>query len=167
MEIKTIECHANGAHVFSRRIILARPWTQHDGLSKVRNSVWFGQEGQKLICVGCRRDSQSRKTNRLRKCCPFSSRTPFAHFWIDPRFGNFPACRSGVYFVFQKHCKTNRFRRPGPARNMCVSGLGRDVFLGGRFRERSVLDRFCSESINHVITFDQHSRIDSRRHTQK
>ena len=66
----------------------------------------------------------------------------------------FPVCRSGVPFVFQKHLKTKRFRRPGPARNRCVSGLGRDVFFGSRSRERSVLNRFCSESIKHETKFD-------------
>ena len=125
---------------------MARAWTKHDGLSKVRNSLWLGREGQKLILFGCRRDSQSRKQNRFRKCAPFYSQRQLGHFWADIRFGHFPACRSGVSFVFQKHLKTNRFRRPGPARNRCASGLGRDVFFGGRSRERSVLDRFCSES---------------------
>ena len=70
----------------------------------------------------------------------------------------FPACRSGVSFVFQIHLKTHRFRRPGPARNRCVSGLGRDVFFGGRSRERSVLDRFCSESIETKSVFGQNKK---------
>ena len=106
METKTIEFHWNGAHCFSRRIILARAWTKHDGLSKVRNSFWFWQENQKLICVGCRRDSQSRNKNRSRKFAPFSSQRQLAHFWTDIRFENVPACRSGVYLVFQKQLKT-------------------------------------------------------------
>ena len=48
---------------------------------------------------------------------------------------------AAVYLVFQKQLKTNSFRRPGPARNRCVSGLGRDVFFGGRSRERLVFDK--------------------------
>ena len=44
-------------------------------------------------------------------------------------------------FSFSETIETKRFRRAGPARNRCVSGLGRDVFFGGRSRERSVLDR--------------------------
>ena len=148
MEITTVEFLGNGAHCFSRRVILARAWTKHDGLSKVRNSLWFGQDCQKYILFGCRRDSQSRRKNRWRKCVLFLSQRPLAHFWTDIRFRNFPACRSGVYFVFQKQLKTMRFRRPGPARNRCVSGLGSDLVFGGRSRERSVFDRCCSESIN-------------------
>ena len=116
-----------------------------------------------MILFGCRRDSQSRKTNRWRKCDAFASHRPLAHFWTDIRFGNFLACRSGVYFVFQKQWKTTRFRRPGPARNRCVSGLGRDVFFGGRSRERSVLNRFCSESTKKRSTFSKRSQIDVRR----
>ena len=51
MEIKTVEFLANGAHVFSRRVIVARAWTKHEGLSKVRNSFWLGREGHNLICL--------------------------------------------------------------------------------------------------------------------
>ena len=136
---------------------------KHDGLSKVRNSFWFGQQCQKLICVGCRSDSQSRKTNMFRKCVPFSSQRHFGFQFVSIRFQNVPAYLSGVYLVFQKEMKTKSFRRPGPARNRCVSGLGSDLFFGGRSRERSVWDRFCSESITNLITFDQRSRIGSRR----
>ena len=139
---------------------------KHAVLSKVRNSYWLGREGQQFVFGGCRRNSQSRKQNRWRKCVIVSSQRPLAHFWTDIRFRNFPACRSWVYFVFQKQMKTKRFRRPGPARNRCVSGVGSDLFFGGRSRERSVLYRFCSESTKHVITLDQRSRIDVRRHPQ-
>ena len=52
IEINTVEFPANGAHVFSRRVVVARAWTKNDGLSKVRNSIWLKQEGQKLIVVG-------------------------------------------------------------------------------------------------------------------
>ena len=140
---------------------------KHDGLSNVRNSLWFRQEGQKMILFGCRRDSPSRQTNRWRQCVPFCSQRPLAHFWTDPRFGNVPACRSGVYLVFQKQLKTKRFRRSGPARSGCVSGFGLDVFFRSRARERSVFNRFCSESTKNVITFDQRNRIESRRHPQQ
>ena len=47
--------------MFSLRVIVARAWTKNAGLSKVRNSLWLGREGQKVILFGCRRDSQSRK----------------------------------------------------------------------------------------------------------
>ena len=164
MEIQTIEFHTNGAHFFSRRVIVARAWTKHDGLSKVRNRFWLGREGQTLICVGCRPDSQSRKQNRWRKCAPFLSQRPLAHFWTDIRFGNFPACRSGVYLVFQKQLKTKRFRRPGPARNRCVSGLGRDVFFGGRSRERSVLSFLVLSLQNRSAPFSRKKRGGSRKH---
>ena len=43
MEIKTLEFMGNGAHCVSRIIILARAWTKHAVLSKVRNSFWFRQ----------------------------------------------------------------------------------------------------------------------------
>ena len=128
MEMKTIEFPRNGAHCVSVVFFLARALTKHDGLSKVRNSFWLRQEGQTMIFVGCRRDSQSRNLHSFRKFVPFLSQRPLWHFWTDIRFGHFPACRSGVLLVFQKHLKTNSFRRPGPARNMCASGLRRDVF---------------------------------------
>ena len=75
----------------------------NDSLSKTRNSLWLGKGLQQFIVVGCRRDSQNRKMKRLRKCVPLHCQRPLAHFWADMRFGNFPACRSGVYLVFQKH----------------------------------------------------------------
>ena len=134
---------------------------------KVRNSLWFGTGVQQFILFSCRRDSQSRKQNRWRKCVRFQSQRPLAHFCTATQFGNCPACRSGVYLVFWKRPETKRLRGPGPARSGCVLGLGRDVFLGGRSRERSVPDRFCSESIEQSINFNQRSRIESRRHRQK
>ena len=101
--------------------------------------------------------------NSCRKCALLSSQMPLAHVWTDIRFRNAPACRSLVYLVFQKQLKTNSFRRPGPARNRCASGLESDLCFGGRSRERSVLDRFCSESIKKLSPFDQGNRIDVRR----
>ena len=41
IEIKTVEFPKNGAHCFSRRIILVRALKKHDGLSNVGNSLWF------------------------------------------------------------------------------------------------------------------------------
>ena len=51
--------------------LLARAWTNNDGLSKVRHSLWFGKGIQQLVLFSCRRDSQSRKTT-LAKLCSFS-----------------------------------------------------------------------------------------------
>ena len=109
------------------------------GLSKVRNSCRIRRENHQLIFVGCRRDSQSRKQNRFRKCAPQSSHR-LATVW-GPNCGATKncSCRSRVLLVVQKQWKTNRFRRFWPARNRCASGLGRDVFFRGRSRERSVL----------------------------
>ena len=118
-----------------------------------------------MMLGSCRRDSQSRKTNSFHKCVPFSSQRTLGNFWTDIRFGHFPACRSGVLLVFQKLSKTNRFRRLGPARNRCASGLGSDLFFSGRSRERSVLDRFCSESSKTKTLFFTTLRIASAAKT--
>ena len=99
--------------------------------------------------------------------CSFPSPRPLSHFWTDMRFGSIPACRFGVYLVSQKHLQARRLRGPGLARSGCVLGLGRDVFFGGRSRERTVLDWFCSESTKHISRFDYRSRIESRRHPQQ
>ena len=167
LEIKTVEFHANGAHFFSRRVIVARAWTTNDGVSKVQNSFWLGREDNKSILFGSRRDSQSRSTNSFRKCAPQSSHRPLLSFEFPIMSNNNCSCRSGVLLVFQKHWKTISVRRPGPARNGCASGLGRDVFFGGRSRERSVLDRCCRESIKKLSPFDHRSRMGGSRKHQK
>ena len=61
----------------------------------------------------------------------------------------------------------NVFNASEPGRAGCVLALVSVVFFGGRPGEPAVLDRFCSESTKHVITFAQRSRIDVRRHRQK
>ena len=58
--------------LFKRSVLLlARAWTNNDGLSKVRNGLWLGKGAPKFICFGCQRDSQRCKTNRPRNCALF------------------------------------------------------------------------------------------------
>ena len=55
------------------------------------------------------------------------------------------------------------FASPGPALSGCVLGVGRDVFVGGRSRERCVLKRFCNDSTNNLSPFVQRSQMMLRR----
>ena len=55
-----IEFHGNGTHFLSVFCLRARALAKHDGLSKVRNSVWLRKGAHKLILFGCRHDSQNR-----------------------------------------------------------------------------------------------------------
>ena len=165
VEIKTIEFQTTGAHLFSRRVIVARVWTKHDGLSKVRNSFWFGREGNKFICLGCRPDSQSRKTTSFRKCAPQSSHRPLLSLEFPIMSNKNCSCRSRVLLVVQKQWKTKRFRSVWPGRNRCASGLGRDVFFRGRPRERSVLSFLVLSLQNRLTRFSRKTKGRSRQPT--
>ena len=102
-----------------------------------------------MICVGCRRDSQSRKKTLPKM---YSCSQPQATFTLLDRhtISTFSGLPIRGVFRLSETMKTQRLRRPGPARSGCVLGLGRDVFFGGRSRERSVLKRVCSESTKHL-----------------
>ena len=158
--------------VFSRRVILARAWTKHAVLSKVRNIFWSRQDSQQLILLAADATRKVVETTVGEHVLLFQAGGQLRTFGSTHDLEIFrPADPECILFSRNSrthtHTHTHRFRRPGPARNMGVSGFGRDVFFGGRSSERSVLDRFCSESTKTVITFDQRSRIESWRHPQQ
>ena len=126
----------------------------------------FEKGSPKMICVGCRSDSQSCKQNRWLQYINFRARGHFRTFGPTYDLDIFRLADPRCISCF-KNTDTKRQRRPEPARSGCVLGLGRDVFFGGRLREGSVLGRFCSEGITKETEFDQRSRIESRRHPQK
>ena len=132
-------------------MLSARALTKNDGLSKVRNSLWLGKGTKKIILFGCRRDWQSRKQTVGENVFRFKARGYLRTFEPTYDFLIFRLADPGCISFFQKQLKTQRLRRPGPARSGCGLGLGRDVCFGGRSREGSVLDRFCSESLKHVL----------------
>ena len=78
--------------------------------------IAFGsnQKAHKSICLGCRRDSQSRKQNRCFKCVPFSSLMSLEHLWADVRFDIFRLADPGCHSIFGNNGKQYVFVAPGP-----------------------------------------------------
>ena len=114
MEIKTVEFPRNGGDCSSRRVIRARAWPKHYFLSKVRNSVWFGREGQTLIYFGCRRDSQSRKKNVGEHVFLFKARGHFRTFGPTYDLKIFRLADPGCISFFRNNGKQHVFDTPGP-----------------------------------------------------
>ena len=128
MGIKTIEFIWNGAHFFSRRVILARALTKHDGLSKVRNSIWFLQECQKYMFWGCRYDSQSRKQNRWRKYGPVWARCNFRIVERHTMHDNSRKFLEMRYSFFRNIWKLNVFDAAGPLETCALRASDRTSF---------------------------------------
>ena len=105
---------------------------------KAKNWLWLAADATRKVV----------EKKGFRKCAPQSSHRPLLSFEFPIMSNTNCSCRSGVLIVVQKHWKTTRFRRFGPARDRCASGFGSDFVFGGCFIERSVLDRFCSEGNN-------------------
>ena len=143
---------------FRVELFWGRAVRKHDGWPKVRNSFRFGRASPKTVFFGCRRDAQSRINKSLRKCAPQSSHRLLLSFEFQIISNKNCSCRSGVLLVVRKHLKTNSFRCPGPARHRCVSGIGSDVFFGGRSREPSVSDRFCSDDVKNATRIVRFNR---------
>ena len=91
--------------------MLARAWANNDGLSKVRNSLWIRKGPQKLIYVGCRRDSQSRKQKTVEHAILLNARGNFRSFGKHTiwKFSGLPI--RGV-FRFPETFENNTFARP-------------------------------------------------------
>lgn len=115
IEFEAVKFPENGTYVLSVVVVLARACTIHNGSSKVRNSLWLRKRSQTLICVGCRRRSQSHQINRWRKYYPVVSQKQLSHFGptCDLKIFRFadPRC---ILFVLKNIWKQRVCVVPGP-----------------------------------------------------